>query len=111
MSSISSSTKLNKSAPVNVYKHTGRGGAGNYLKAPTVSSSSSSASIRSSTSTSSSHSGYSTGVGGAGNFHVSSPSFFRAFYKELHRKRSVVVVEPATVYHFGVGGAGNRKTE
>jgi hypothetical protein len=107
MSSTSSSTQPGQANAPTVYTHTGRGGAGNYVEAPTAVVSSST-STRSSTSTSSSPSHLSTGVGGAGNLHISSPSLLRAFCKGLQRK--VSVQEPEVVHRYDVGGTGDRKT-
>lgn len=106
MSSISSSTYLSTSSTSSSrkYQHTGRGGAGNYLKAPTPLASSS-ASIMSTDSTSSGRSRFSSGIGGAGNIHETSSFSFGTFVKELSRKRPTV--QEPTVYRFGVGGAGN----
>ncbi|KAF2435553.1 hypothetical protein EJ08DRAFT_343393 [Tothia fuscella] len=106
MSSISSTTMLN-TKPASKYIRGGRGGAGNYLKAPEPVTSSNS-SVYSTTSTSSRQSSvYSTGVGGFGNHHSTAPGLFRAFCNEVSKKRAMIKPDP--VHHFGVGGAGNVK--
>lgn len=107
MSSFTSTTVLTQSKPSRKYQHSGRGGAGNYLKAPAPVSSSSS-SVYSTASTSSRSSHFSTGVGGFGNHHATSGAgFFRAFCNEVSRKRPTV--QTPSVYHVGIGGAGNVK--
>ena len=100
------------SARSNAYIHTGRGGAGNFTRAPASVTRGSDASGPASrlppTSLSSQNSNkpFTTGRGGAGNIHPPSERAIFSFDEELERQLSQDR-HAAPVYHVGRGGAGN----
>lgn len=90
-----------------MYIGTGRGGAGNAIKAPsgvTVGSEASGPASRAAFLTSSRRS-YTSGRGGAGNYIQEAPRMF-SFDEELQHQMSQQS-RVAPVYHVGRGGAGN----
>ncbi|KAF2086847.1 hypothetical protein K490DRAFT_57325 [Saccharata proteae CBS 121410] len=50
---------------------------------------------------------FTTGIGGAGNIHPHTPRSVHDFADSIARSRAIERNTP-TVYHFGIGGAGNR---
>ena len=115
MSTISSSRNYSivephPSVPATHYFSTGRGGAGNRVKAPqSVTRGSDATGPAARVSLSSSHNArksFTTGRGGAGNVHPSSERAIFSFDEELERQLSQER-HAAPVYHVGRGGAGN----
>ncbi|KAI3333248.1 hypothetical protein F4824DRAFT_472724 [Ustulina deusta] len=86
----------------NTYTHSGRGGAGNYFRAPATTPSSGvpTNSMALPPSTSNFHSGR----GGAGNAHVSEKRPVMSFDEEFKLQSQI---EQKRVGHVGRGGAGN----
>lgn len=98
----------------NSYTHSGRGGLGNFFRAPATTSPSGvpTPSTATTTSASSSRRFYS-GRGGAGNAHSTAERAALSFDEEF--TRAEVREKTATMSHVGRGGAGNifssKKTE
>ncbi|KAI2606445.1 uncharacterized protein GGS25DRAFT_501302 [Hypoxylon fragiforme] len=99
----------------NAYVHSGRGGAGNYFRAPATTPPSgiptqpltSTTTLKpspSTTTTSASSSRYHSGRGGAGNAHVSSAKPVLSFDEEFAHQTNI---EQKPVGYVGRGGAGN----
>ncbi|KAK5057611.1 hypothetical protein LTR84_011611 [Exophiala bonariae] len=118
MSSISSSNRYSivephPSVPASHYFTTGRGGAGNRVKAPnTVTRGSDASGPAARINLAAAHHNtaqpktFTTGRGGAGNVHPSSERAIFSFDEELERQLSQDR-HAAPVYHVGRGGAGN----
>lgn len=118
MSSISSSNRYSivephPSVPSSHYFTTGRGGAGNRVKAPTTVTRGSDASgpaarinLAAASHNTQAPKTFTTGRGGAGNVHPSSERAIFSFDEELERQLSQDR-NAAPVYHVGRGGAGN----
>ena len=104
------------SAQPRAYIATGRGGAGNYSRAPTNLTQGSNAqgppsrahlnSYSSTSSSSARSSAFHSGRGGAGNVHPATERAIFSFDEELERQLSQDR-KAAPVYHVGRGGAGN----
>jgi hypothetical protein len=116
MTSVSSSKRAysivepHPSVPATSYYITGRGGAGNKVKAPSTVTRGSDASGPAAKISLSSFSiprkTFTTGRGGAGNVHPSSERAIFSFDEELEYQLSQER-HAAPVYHVGRGGAGN----
>lgn len=116
MSTTSSSTRNysivepHPSVPSTQYFSTGRGGAGNRVKAPVGVTQGSDATGPASRLTlvpsHTSRKSFTTGRGGAGNVHPSSERAIFSFDEELERQLTQER-RAAPVYHVGRGGAGN----
>ncbi|KAI9832519.1 MAG: hypothetical protein M1819_004308 [Sarea resinae] len=105
ISSSSSTSSLVERRTNPGYVHSGIGGAGNYHKVdsstpPPASSSQLVLPPRPAAS-------FSSGIGGAGNIHYACERAVLSSYEELARDRARENNTP-TVYHVGIGGAGNR---
>ncbi|RVX75354.1 hypothetical protein B0A52_00707 [Exophiala mesophila] len=98
------------SVPSTQYFSTGRGGAGNRVRAPVEVTRGSDASGPASrvalTQSQTSRKSFTTGRGGAGNVHPSSERAIFSFDEELERQLTQER-RAAPVYHVGRGGAGN----
>ncbi|KAG4442259.1 hypothetical protein IFR05_002250 [Cadophora sp. M221] len=95
---------------VNHYAHAGRGGAGNYFKAPKTSNGSTARGPASlfENGIPKSTSMFSSGRGGAGNIHKPSERAIFSFDEELQlQKTREEKMKDGAVYHIGRGGAGN----
>jgi hypothetical protein len=95
---------------VNVYAHTGRGGAGNFFKAPKTSNGSTARGPASlfEHGLPKNTSNFSSGRGGAGNIHKPSERAIFSFDEELALQRTREdKMKGGAVYHVGRGGAGN----
>ncbi|KAH7356748.1 hypothetical protein BKA65DRAFT_213893 [Rhexocercosporidium sp. MPI-PUGE-AT-0058] len=95
---------------VNTYIHAGRGGAGNYFKAPKTSNGSTARGPASlfENGLPKSTSMFSSGRGGAGNIHKPSERAIFSFDEELQlQKTREEKMKDGAVYHIGRGGAGN----
>ncbi|TVY78398.1 hypothetical protein LSUE1_G008916 [Lachnellula suecica] len=95
---------------MNAYAHSGRGGAGNFYKAPKTSNPSSARGPASlfETGLPQSSSKFSSGRGGAGNIHHSSERPIFSFDEELERQSTRErKMKEGAVWHVGRGGAGN----
>ncbi|KAI0179511.1 hypothetical protein GGR52DRAFT_536460 [Hypoxylon sp. FL1284] len=88
----------------NSYVHSGRGGAGNYFRAPATTPASGVATKPAATTTPHATSRFHSGRGGAGNAHVSAAKPVLSFDEELARQ---TYIEQKPVGHVGRGGAGN----
>jgi hypothetical protein len=89
------------------YLHCGRGGAGNYVKAPKTTSGNRSSTVLGSDLPKST-SKFASGRGGAGNIHDASERTMFSFDEELARQSSrEKKMNEGGVYHVGRGGAGN----
>ncbi|KAI0197495.1 hypothetical protein F4808DRAFT_438868 [Astrocystis sublimbata] len=86
----------------NTYTHSGRGGAGNYFRAPATTPSSGVATEAKALPPKSTN--FHSGRGGAGNAHISAPRPVMSFDEELRRQSKL---EGKRVGHVGRGGAGN----
>jgi len=118
MSSVSSSNRYSivephPSVPASHYFTTGRGGAGNRVKAPsTVTRGSDASGPAARINLAAAHHNtqqpktFTTGRGGAGNVHPTSERAIFSFDEELERQLSQDR-HAAPVYHVGRGGAGN----
>merc|ERR1711977_309115 len=99
---------------VNHYAHAGRGGAGNYFKAPKTSNGSSARGPASlfEHGLPKSKSKFSSGRGGAGNIHSPSERAIFSFDEELQlqKTREEKMKDGAVKYSIGRGGAGNWST-
>ncbi|KAI1418358.1 hypothetical protein F5Y13DRAFT_149031 [Hypoxylon sp. FL1857] len=88
--------------PKNAYTHSGRGGAGNYFRAPATTPSSGvetkPTTVKQTTSR------FYSGRGGAGNAHVSAEKPVLSFDEEFARQSHI---EQKPVGYVGRGGAGN----
>ncbi|KAK3308004.1 uncharacterized protein B0T15DRAFT_93739 [Chaetomium strumarium] len=102
-------TEPHPTVPQNTYTHSGRGGLGNFFRAPATTPSSgvptpATSSTTSSNSSSSTRRFYS-GRGGAGNAHAAVERPVLSFDEEF--QRAEVREKTATISHVGRGGAGN----
>ncbi|KAI1653913.1 hypothetical protein F4813DRAFT_393293 [Daldinia decipiens] len=88
--------------PQNSYTHSGRGGAGNYFRAPNTTPSSGVATKP--TSVQHTTSRFYSGRGGAGNAHVAAAKPVLSFDEEFTHKSHI---EQKPVGYVGRGGAGN----
>lgn len=93
----------------NSYMHSGRGGAGNYFRAPATTpaagiATSPKATSSSSSATAKTTSNFYSGRGGAGNAHVSTTRPVMSFDEELRIQSQM---EQKRVGYVGRGGAGN----
>ncbi|KAI2473161.1 hypothetical protein F4781DRAFT_224064 [Annulohypoxylon bovei var. microspora] len=95
-------TEPHPTIPKNSYAHSGRGGAGNYFRAPTTTPSSGIATRPTAVSAASSR--FHSGRGGAGNAHVSVEKPVMSFDEEFTHKSHI---EQKPVGYVGRGGAGN----
>ncbi|KAI8959645.1 hypothetical protein F5Y11DRAFT_297622 [Daldinia sp. FL1419] len=95
-------TEPHPTVPKNSYTHSGRGGAGNYFRAPTTTPSSGVATKP--TTVKSTTSRFYSGRGGAGNAHVSAAKPVLSFDEEYTHKSHI---EQKPVGYVGRGGAGN----
>ncbi|KAK4152814.1 hypothetical protein C8A00DRAFT_34489 [Chaetomidium leptoderma] len=124
MPSLYTITEPHPTVPQNSYTHSGRGGLGNFFRAPattspsgvpmavaaaaaprTSSSTTSPTTTSSSSSSSSSTRRFYSGRGGAGNAHTASERPVLSFDEEF--TRAEVREKTATLSHVGRGGAGN----
>ncbi|CZT45117.1 uncharacterized protein RSE6_05399 [Rhynchosporium secalis] len=95
---------------VNCYAHAGRGGAGNYFKAPKTSKGSTAVGPASlfEHGLPKSTSKFSSGRGGAGNIRKPTERAIFSFDEELQlQKTRDEKSKEGAVYHFGRGGVGN----
>ncbi|KAI4860715.1 hypothetical protein F4820DRAFT_97623 [Hypoxylon rubiginosum] len=88
----------------NSYAHSGRGGAGNYFRAPVTTPASGVATVTTTTTTSQTASRFHSGRGGAGNAHVSAAKPVLSFDEEFAHQSHV---EQKPIGYVGRGGAGN----
>ncbi|KAI1808864.1 hypothetical protein F4811DRAFT_3905 [Daldinia bambusicola] len=96
-------TEPHPTVPKNSYTHSGRGGAGNYFRAPTTTPSSGVA-TKPSTMSHTTTSRFYSGRGGAGNAHVAAAKPVLSFDEEFTHKSHI---EQKPVGYVGRGGAGN----
>jgi hypothetical protein len=89
----------------NSYTHSGRGGLGNFFRAPATTAPSGVPTSASSSSTASSTRRFYSGRGGAGNAHSTAERPVLSFDEEF--TRAEVREKTATMSHVGRGGAGN----
>ena len=95
---------------VTKYAHSGRGGAGNYYKAPKTSNGSTARGPASNFEVGlpQTSSKFSAGRGGAGNIHDNSERPIFSFDEELERQNTRErKMKEGAVWHVGRGGAGN----
>jgi hypothetical protein len=97
-------TEPHPTVPQNSYTHSGRGGAGNFFRAPATTSPSGVPTPATRTSAASTRRFYS-GRGGAGNAHAAGERPVLSFDEEF--TRAEVREKTATISHVGRGGAGN----
>ncbi|KAK5662735.1 hypothetical protein OQA88_6142 [Cercophora sp. LCS_1] len=97
-------TEPHPTVPKNSYVHSGRGGAGNFFRAPQTTSPAGVPTPATSAAPSSSTRFYS-GRGGAGNVHSAAERQTISFDEEF--QRAEVREKTATITHVGRGGAGN----
>ncbi|OTB09965.1 hypothetical protein K445DRAFT_323434 [Daldinia sp. EC12] len=95
-------TEPHPTVPKNSYTHSGRGGAGNYFRAPTTTPSSGIATKP--TTAPHTTSRFYSGRGGAGNAHVAAAKPVLSFDEEFTHKSHI---EQKPVGYVGRGGAGN----
>ncbi|GAP83198.1 hypothetical protein SAMD00023353_0402120 [Rosellinia necatrix] len=88
----------------NAYTHSGRGGAGNYFRAPATTTTTATPSTATAAAPSSSSSTFYSGRGGAGNARVAEQRPVLSFDDELRLQSHM---EQKRVGHVGRGGAGN----
>ncbi|KAL2157734.1 hypothetical protein VTH06DRAFT_5217 [Thermothelomyces fergusii] len=107
-------TEPHPTVPQNSYTHSGRGGLGNFFRAPATTSPSgvptpaSKSTVSSSSSSSSSNSRrFYSGRGGAGNAHAASERPVISFDEEFARAEVREKKQAGGVSHVGRGGAGN----
>jgi hypothetical protein len=103
-------TEPHPTVPKNSYTHSGRGGAGNFFRAPATTSPSGvpTRTVSNTTTTptaSSSSSRFYSGRGGAGNAHLAGERPVLSFDEEF--TRAEVREKTARLSHVGRGGAGN----
>ncbi|KAI1097895.1 hypothetical protein F4804DRAFT_146361 [Jackrogersella minutella] len=95
-------TEPHPTIPKNAYAHSGRGGAGNYFRAPATTPSSG---IATKTTTSQPMATrFHSGRGGAGNAHVSAEKPVLSFDEEFAHQSHI---EQKSIGYVGRGGAGN----
>ncbi|KAI1466192.1 uncharacterized protein F4812DRAFT_99574 [Daldinia caldariorum] len=95
-------TEPHPTVPKNSYTHSGRGGAGNYFRAPTTTPSSGVATKPTAAPRTTSR--FYSGRGGAGNAHVAAAKPVLSFDEEFTHKSHI---EQKPVGYVGRGGAGN----
>jgi len=108
-------TEPHPTVPQNSYTHSGRGGLGNFFRAPATTSPSgiptpATTTIRNTSSSSSSSSSaprFYSGRGGAGNAHAAAVRPVLSFDEEYARAEVRDKKAAAAVSHVGRGGAGN----
>lgn len=99
-------TEPHPTVPQNSYTHSGRGGLGNFFRAPATTSPSGVPTPASSSGSSGSSSRrFYSGRGGAGNAHSTAERPVLSFDEEF--TRAEVREKTATISHVGRGGAGN----
>jgi hypothetical protein len=99
-------TEPHPTVPQNTYTHSGRGGLGNFFRAPvTTPSSGIPTPAAPSTSSSTTTRRFYSGRGGAGNAHAAVERPVLSFDEEF--QRAEVREKTATISHVGRGGAGN----
>lgn len=96
-------TEPHPTVPKNSYMHSGRGGAGNFFRAPQTTAPTGVPTPAATSTTSSSR--FYSGRGGAGNVHSASERQTISFDEEF--QRAEVREKTATITHVGRGGAGN----
>lgn len=97
-------TEPHPTVPKNSYFHSGRGGAGNFFRAPETTSPSGVPAAALPTTTTTATRFYS-GRGGAGNIHSVAERKALSFDEEF--QRAEVREKTSTITHVGRGGAGN----
>lgn len=97
-------TEPHPTVPQNTYTHSGRGGLGNFFRAPATTSPSGVPTPASTASGASTRRFYS-GRGGAGNAHAAGERPVLSFDEEF--TRAEVREKTSTISHVGRGGAGN----
>ncbi|KAI1394337.1 uncharacterized protein F4822DRAFT_45400 [Hypoxylon trugodes] len=97
-------TEPHPTVPKNSYTHSGRGGAGNYFRAPATTPSSGVATKPTTTTSYSTTSRFHSGRGGAGNAHVAAEKPVLSFDEEFAHQSHI---EQKPVGYVGRGGAGN----
>jgi hypothetical protein len=104
-------TEPHPTVPQNSYTHSGRGGLGNFFRAPATTSPSGVPTpfTSSSTSSSSSTRRFYSGRGGAGNAHVAAADrpVVLSFAEEELARAETRDTKASTMMHVGRGGAGN----
>ncbi|KAL2152589.1 hypothetical protein VTH82DRAFT_5773 [Thermothelomyces myriococcoides] len=106
-------TEPHPTVPQNSYTHSGRGGLGNFFRAPATTSPSgvptpaTTSTTSSSSSSSSSRRRFYSGRGGAGNAHAASERPVMSFDEEVARAEVREKKNSGGVSHVGRGGAGN----
>ncbi|KAI0383289.1 hypothetical protein F5Y04DRAFT_32182 [Hypomontagnella monticulosa] len=95
-------TEPHPTVPKNSYVHSGRGGAGNYFRAPATTPSSGVATKPATVPESSGR--FYSGRGGAGNAHVSAEKPVLSFDEEFAHQSNI---ETKPIGYVGRGGAGN----
>lgn len=113
MPSLYTITEPHPTVPQNSYTHSGRGGAGNFFRAPATTSPAgvptpaalSTIKTSSTSNSSSSPRRFYSGRGGAGNAYAASERPVLSFDEEF--TRAEVREKTATISHVGRGGAGN----
>lgn len=106
MPSLYTITEPHPTVPKNSYTHSGRGGAGNFFRAPATTAPTgipTPAAVAPSASSSSGR--FYSGRGGAGNAHASAERPILSFDEEF--TRAEVREKASTISHVGRGGAGN----
>jgi len=98
-------TEPHPTVPKNSYFHSGRGGAGNFFRAPETTSPSGVPARAPVVPTTTTATRFYSGRGGAGNIHSSSERQTLNFDEEF--QRAEVREKTSTVTHVGRGGAGN----
>ncbi|KAH6840771.1 hypothetical protein B0I37DRAFT_223029 [Chaetomium sp. MPI-CAGE-AT-0009] len=110
MPSLFTITEPHPTVPQDSYTHSGRGGLGNFFRAPATTSPSGVPTPSTSGSRSSSTRRFYSGRGGAGNAHASSSSTHTpalAFDEDEIARRAELREPAAVVGYVGRGGAGN----
>ncbi|KAI1370573.1 hypothetical protein F4677DRAFT_349412 [Hypoxylon crocopeplum] len=97
-------TEPHPTIPKNAYAHSGRGGAGNYFRAPATTPSFGVATKTKTTTSTHTTSRFHSGRGGAGNAHVSAAKPVLSFDEEFAHQSHI---EQKPIGYVGRGGAGN----
>jgi hypothetical protein len=98
-------TEPHPTVPKNSYTHSGRGGAGNFFRAPQTTSPSGVPTPVVTASSSTTSQRFYSGRGGAGTIHSATERQALSFDEEF--QRAEVREKTATMTHVGRGGAGN----
>ena len=98
-------TEPHPTVPKNSYTHSGRGGAGNFFRAPETTSPSGVPVRAPAVPTTTTSTRFYSGRGGAGNIHSSVERQALNFDEEF--QRAEVREKTSTITHVGRGGAGN----